>query len=423
MGQTVLEQLLERRLIPVEDDPTLEKVQDAANEFAKKIRGAKVPATTATLVALDPEVSPTDPVGDLVMAELRKHWKSVDQKHPDRPMTLVRGILADALFQAGSDASIAAAITLTARSYWPHTSLGVEAEVWQQVLQTLGVRAEKAAVDAWEGTGAKSGIDVPPLTLSPVRAQVPKIEAEELSRHLTASVGPMTNPPQGVTPNAGQASTSGYPMTADWAAKMGAIAGPAITSNITAALRGLANSIDLSAASQSIEAYAQELTRAIASAIRPIHATALRTQVLFWREALYSPQLQLSYRRVPSPARVLALAIDLHDIVPPHSPLAIEALLEEAARTVSEDESIPLADLLGGLDAVPSELTTALGRGKPQSGRTPLLSLVRETISAGQVPEALSARLGVNPSTPVALAELSVWLFRDLQAERLLSGK
>ncbi len=423
MGQTVLEQLLERRLIPVEDDPTLKKVQDTANEFAKKIRGAKVPAPTATLVALDPEVSPTDPMGDLVMAELRKHWKSVDQKHPDRPMILVRGILADALSQAGSDAAIAAAITLTARSYWPYTSLGVEAEVWQQILLTLGARAEKAAVDAWEGTGAKSGIDVPPLTLSPVRAQVPKVDAEELSGHLTASVGPMDNPPKGVTPNSVQVSAHGYPTDANWAAMMGAVAGPAITSTLTRALQGLANSIDLGAASQSIEAYAQDLSRTIASAIRPIHATALRSRVLFWREALYSPRLQLSYRRVPSSARVLALAIDLHDIVPPHSPLAIEALLEEAARAVSEDESIPLADFLGVIDAVPSELTTALGRGKPQSGRSPLLSLVREMIWAGQVPEALSARIGVDPSTPITLPELSVWLFRDLQAERLLSGK
>lgn len=424
MPQTVLEQLLERRLIPIDDDPTLEKVQAAADELAKKIRSAKIPATAATLVALDPQISPTEPLGDLVMVELRKHWKSVDQKHPDRPMTLVRGILADALQQAGKDPSVAAIVTLTARSYWPYTALHAELGVWEGVLQTLGERAATAATTAWEGTGKDASIEIPAFELALSRAQAGKVDAALLAPYLAAAAGPSSNPPAGVTANAGVASSSGHAMQASWANNFGQIASTGVAGVVNAALQATAKSIDLSAAGESIEAFVRSFAAQIDSAVRPIRATALKTEVLMWREALFSTSLRSGYRRLSPAVRTLVQACDLHALVPAHSPLAVESLLEEAARAVGDGEPMTIPDFLAALvQETPTELASVVGKTRPQTGRGPLLALLREAIAEGSPPDSLDQRLGVGSTVAIPLHELAMWVFRDLQADRLLSGK
>jgi hypothetical protein len=422
--QTVLEQLLERRLIPVYDDPTLEKVQAAADELAKKIRIAKVPATAATLVALDPQISPTEPMGDLVMGELRKHWKAVDQKHRDRPMTLVRGILADALHQAGKDPSVAAIISLTARSYWPYAALHAELDVWEGVLQVLGERAEAAATAAWDVSGNDSSIEIAPLRLDSVHAKAGGVDTAFLQRYLAAAAGPTATPPKGVTPNSGAATPQGYPTHAAWADEFGRIATVGTSAAVNAALKATAESIDLSDAGKSIQEFVQAFATQINAAIRPIHATALRTEVLLWRESLYSPSLRSGYRRHSPPVRTLAQACDLHAIVPAHSPLAVESLLEEAARAVGDGEPMTISDFLAALvQEIPTELALVVGKTRPQTGRGPLLTLLREAIADRSPPGALDQRLGVESTAAVPLHDLAMWVFRDLQADRLLGGK
>lgn len=424
MPQTVLEQLLERRLIPVDDDPTLEKVQTAADELAKKIRSGKIPATAATLVALDPQISPTEPLGDLVMVELRRHWKSVDQKHPDRPMTLVRGILADALQQAGKDPSVAAVVTLTARSYWPYTALHAELSVWEGVLQALGGRAEMAAAAAWEGTGKDALIEIPPFKFGSGRALGGKIDVSYLQKYLAAAAGPASDPPTGVTANTGAVTPQGYGTQPAWADNFGRIAAAGVAGAVNEALQVTAKSIDLSAAGDSLESFLRSLATQIDAAVRPIRATALRTEVLLWRESLFSVSLRSGYRRLSPAVRTLAQACDLHALVPAHSPVAVESLLEEAGRAVGDDEPMTIPDFLAALvQDFPAELASTVGKTKPHAGRGPLLALVREAVIEGSPPGSLGQRLGVDPNVPVPLYELALWMFRDLQADRLLGGK
>jgi hypothetical protein len=424
MSQTVLEQLLERRLLPVEDDPTLEKIQAAANEIAKRIRSAKLPATAATLVALDPHVSPAEPLGDLVMGELRKHWKSVDQKHPDRPMTLIRGILADALHQAGSNPSVAAIVALTARSFWPFAQLHAEVDVWEGVLRALGERAEKAAATAWEGDAKNPSLEIPHLEFGPVGVKAAKVNAALLRQHLAAAAGPASDPPEGVTPNEGAATGQGYAMRSDWADKFGQIAGDGVAAVVSAALQTTVKSLDLSAAGESMEALVRSLVTQVEAAARPVYATALRTEVLLWRASLHSGTLRCGYRRLSPAVRTLAQACDLHALVPAHSPLAVESLLEEAAREVNDIEPTTIPEFLTTLvQSLPAELAPALGKTKPQTGRTPLLGLLREAIAVGGLPSSLDQRLGVDPAVLIAHHELALWIFRDLQADRLLRRK
>lgn len=423
MPQTVLEQLLERRLIPVYDDPTLEKVQAAADEVAKKIRTGKVPATTATLVALDPQISPAEPLGELVMGELRKQWKSVDTKHRDRPMTLVRGILADALQQAGKDSSVAAIISLTARSYWPYAALHAELGVWEGVLQPLGERAEKAAIATWDGTGDAS-IEIPEFKVASVRAQAGKVDRALLEQYLAAAVGSASDPPDGVTANTAAATAHGYGIQTAWADTFGEIAASGVIAVVNAALQATAKSIDLSATGESIEAFIRSFTAQIDAAVRPIRATALRTEVLMWRQALFSPTLRSGYRRLSPAVRALAQACDLHALIPAHSPLAVESLLEEAARAVGDGEPMTTPDFLAALvQEFPAELGSIVGKTKPHSGRGPLLTLLREAIAEGGPPDSLDQRLGVGSTVAIPLHEFAMWVFRDLQADRLLSGK
>lgn len=135
---------------------------------------------------------------------------------------------------------------------------------------------------------------------------------------------------------------------------------------------------------------------------RTMEAQRLRGELLWWRQTAFSARLSRAYGELSSADVAIAAAIDLHDIVPPIAPLAVEHLLADLVHSAA-----------GG-----AEVTVAALASADQASALPS--------AAGAVPATLTDAVRAGVETPLvpsgkvlAGGRAAVLLFRDLQARRL----
>lgn len=183
------------------------------------------------------------------------------------------------------------------------------------------------------------------------------------------------------------------------------------------------NSVALAAVAKYLESHASQISRAVGGALAPVRAIELRSQILYWREALYSRSQNQSYRTLPGPGAALAMAVDLAKEVPEMCPASVDSLLWEAAYAVFTDQTTTIAEFTAALSSPQCiALAALLGNQAPQTGRKTLLAFVRQAVTSGQVPQDARAQIGVEEGQQIPLADLARWLFRDLRAERIADG-
>ncbi len=151
----------------------------------------------------------------------------------------------------------------------------------------------------------------------------------------------------------------------------------------------------------------------------------MRLDVLWWSEALYSPSLARSYRELHPAVAAVAMALDLSNIVPVLAPASVTYVLGESvaslSRNSSEGATQPLESLLTALAEDDTDFGEQLPNAISNQVRLPLFDLVAEAAGGASVPaEAVRSRAGVDPSLQLSMAEFAMWVFRDLQARRLV---
>lgn len=156
-----------------------------------------------------------------------------------------------------------------------------------------------------------------------------------------------------------------------------------------------------------------------------------RTNLLWWKEALYSPSAHASYLDL-SPFEASALmALDLHEQVPTYSPASVSAFLREAIRclpTEKDDQGNSERDVASLVrDARITELmqpfrALAAQYAPAPVGRGPLLSLIGHPQDSGTVEATtLRALSGLESSTKMTPSDWGTYLFRELQTARATS--
>ncbi|MGI4765219.1 MAG: GTPase-associated system all-helical protein GASH, partial [Janthinobacterium lividum] len=149
-----------------------------------------------------------------------------------------------------------------------------------------------------------------------------------------------------------------------------------------------------------------------------------RTNLLWWKEALYSPSAHASYRDLPAFEAAGLMALDLHGLVPVYSPASVSAFLDESIRLLpaSAGASEPVLTLVSEArisDAMAPLRKIAALMVSPATGRGPLLSLIGHVGTPGVLDEP-SLRLfgGLGVETALSPSAWGTWLFRELQAAR-----
>jgi hypothetical protein len=150
-----------------------------------------------------------------------------------------------------------------------------------------------------------------------------------------------------------------------------------------------------------------------------------RMNLIWWKQALFSPSKQLSYRAFPVTIAAALMALDLYQQIPMFSPASVSAFLEEAVRSLPASpgtgqrllkEVLREACESPTLDVVRSEAAKLFSN---PVGRSPILAVIGhpETFS-GLKADDLRRIIGVSPDVEVGDAQWASWLFRDLQAGR-----
>jgi hypothetical protein len=435
--QNMLQSFLDAGMLNmVEEDEKFKHLQNTAQDIAAKPPKLKTDVINYTLVALDPEASPQEPVFEKVETSLKKHWQTFRAKFPDVPRQILRAIIFETLRIRGEkDIATAAIIWWTGANYLPYATLGREREVCRAFLSGMGDITEKQAVEEWTSNYEYSTPEFPPFKAN-FKAKGYEINEEALTSHLAAAAGPQdaqgtaTGPdPNTIWPNSGQ----------PWSHKFAPRAAKGITEVVNTSLIALFGNIEevLKQIGVNLGEHTAAMNEVMQGAVNQVAQSAKanerRSQLLWWRQTLYSPTLKESYRKMDRAVATLSMGYDLYTQVTDYHPQSVEYLLRETVRnvTTTDDSEAPnqltlfeFCQLLQSSDHATELRQTLKASVSGQPGRVSLLSLVKDTL-AGESLDAnkLIERVGIKSDIPVNLEDLAVWMFRDLQAFHLATQK
>lgn len=274
-------------------------------------------------------------------------------------------------------------------------------------------------------------ISVEPLTYTPpapgkVQFELPVVDRPTLKGKIHSAAGPWG--PN--NPNQHQPHGNPQAWTQEFANKMSV----AIAETMDAMAEELAPApVDLSTP---LTALAKAVTAHVEAALASFSgATAglqRRTNLLWWKEALYSPSTHESYLEMPVFQASALMALDLHEQVPTYSPASVSAFLKEAIRCLPIDPESQGSGQCDVATLVQDAKTAAFMQPfrvlaaqyvPPPAGRGPLLSLIGHT-QEPMAADATSLRElgGLDASATMTPAEWGTFLFRELQAARATSA-
>ena len=412
MSDDVLLRFVTKNLIDVKgDDAKLGSLREAAGDLAGILK--KTPAKTLafSLAAFDPEVPETDPAVAEAADALRGRWETYVNTFASTPVAVCRAMLLDALIQAARDnEAVAIGFAVSARNVLPFMEVGGEQEIWAQVVADVEKRVEERTEAEW---ATPASIDLPeikldPITLDESRVSSPQVNRDDLERKLWAAAGPNF-----ITPKDGQDhSTEGnqhYPNAKElWIYEFGVRAATAVGEAIDGTIKSLAATV------QAVSGATTGLQR--------------RTDLLWWKEALFSPSARMSYRDIPVAVAAALMAFDMHRQIPAFSPASVAAFLREtviALPNIDGDRKVPIRELVE--DVRQSDVLAVLRTGAAElvaapTGRGPLLALIGHSDVLSQLDDQSFRDLsGVKPDTELSLPDWSVWLLREFQAARTVA--
>lgn len=424
MSNQVLLRFLNAGLLNLNgDDAKLEKLQEAAGDLAASLQRAPGKTASFALIAFDPKAPADDPVILEAIATLQKRWATYVNTFAGTPLNVIRAILLEALVQAAEDEKVGVAFTASARNALPFMEAANEQAIWSDVVAEIERRVDARAELEW---ATPESIQAPtmavvtpsPIDLPPVSAS---IDNDELAKNLQAAAGP--NSSAGVTN--GNPYSSPHSQNQQWVSEFGTRAATAISKAFEDAIEDVqVGSIDLSEPlsqlSRAVATYVGNTLKAVSAATAGLQR---RTNLIWWKETLYSPSALASYRGMPASTAAALMAFDLHRQVPSFSPASVTAFLHEAVLSlpaVDPTERLPIRDLLS--EAVNSQTLIFLHEVATQlvpysGGRGPILGL----LGAGQGQpllddESFRGKVGIAAGTLLTLPEWAGWLFRELQA-------
>ena len=425
MNDDVLLRFLSKGLIDIGgDDDKLGRLRQTAVDLTGILEKTPAKASPYALVAFDPDVPSTDPIIVEVEEALRKRWETYVNTFAETPVAVFRAILLDALIRAcGRNDTVAAAFVASARNLLPFMEVGSEREIWADIVGEIERKVEERAEREWATPASISVPDIKlePPSMSEIRISSRKLNTANLGVSFMAAAGPQFN-----SPDRGQVDTEGNPTWPQedpptWAYEFGKRTAAAVGEAINQTLGNL-----------SVEGMAKVMSEQLATTLQAVsNATAglqRRTNLLWWKEALFSPSTRMSYREMTSFDAAVLMAFDMHRQVPTFSPASVAAFLREsviAFPTIDPEGKAPIRELVEKTRdaAVLSELRTEAGKLVSASvGRGSVLAVIGHLDAVPQIDDrGFRDRIGVKADTALTLPDWSVWIFRELQAARAIA--
>jgi len=420
-----LQELLNLGLVDIgADDSRFEKMQSAASVFATKLKDEPDLIIPSTLIAIDNEVDENNPLFLLVEELVIHEWPTMRNTHVNRPRELLRSIIIAALKTAINEKPEAAGVvynTAAGPSKFRQIRLGKAAVVIERLLKEAGHIAETEAVKRaglmTSSTEKRPGKEA---TTEKVTLDLKStVTDSEILADLVGASGPHdAQSKPGTNPNP-QWPNTGSTWSYEFAPRMTAV----LVKAVNLGTQRLGASLSKSLATY-LSSFTDKTDQLCAELTESQYINQMRLNVLWWSEALYSPMIGSSYRELPLPVAAVAAAEDLAAIVPALSPASVSYVLGETvlrlSRILEAEDVQPISFYLGELATAKKDFVKSFPQVNPNM-RQPLLGLVIEA-SSGIKPTAENFRslTGLDISLKLSSGEFAMWVFRDLQARRLV---
>ncbi|MGJ0639387.1 GTPase-associated system all-helical protein GASH [Xenorhabdus bovienii] len=402
------------------DDTKLAKLQEAAGDLVGILKKAPGKTTPFSLIAFDPQAPVDDPVITEATAVLQKRWPTYINTFAGSPVTVIRAILLEALVQASGDEKVGLAFVSSARNVLPHIEAENEQSIWVDIVAAIEKQVDIRAELEWSTPDSINISSMPALTPAPIEITAAEVSVDNdlLETELQAAAGPNTL--AGAT-NGNQYNS--YNNNTQWVTDFGTRAASAISTALENVVeQSLAGKIDLSEPfnelSQAVSNYVGDAIKSVSVATSGLQR---RTNLIWWKETLYSPSARVSYRRLSKPTAAVLMAFDLYQQVPTFSPASVVAFLYETVLSLPDidpDEQLSIRTLLSELVTSPelNELRNVASQLLPDNGgRGPILGALG-AIQSELNDDRLREKIGISVETVLTLPEWASWFFRELQA-------
>ncbi len=414
----MLQELLNLGLVDIgSDDSRFVKLEAAAKGLVQRLKAEPALLIPTTLVAIDTEVDENEPIFSVVEELVIAEWKTLRNTHVNRPRELLRAIIIHSLsIVAQGNPEVAGLVWHTSISLLNHNQarFGKEADLVRALIGDMGKQAEAVAAERM------AVVPLPPKkrrrkesrTESDVRPKAfAKLKVNDVLTGVARSAGPQY-PPNTPLESANPHWSNVPQWSHEFVPKMSAT----LVEAVNMGMERVATTV-----SASLEAHANRHEQQIADQLR----AQMRLDVLWWSEAKYSPSLRRGYRELTPAATTLAMAHDLAQVVPALAPASVTYVLGETIAALSMTdgrfEPQPIEHLLSVLVAEGAEVSQLFSDETSKRARMPLLDLATEAARGSEIsPGDVRSRTGVDPALKLTLQEFAMWIFRDLQARRLV---
>lgn len=423
MDDEILLSFLEIGVIDVGgDDAKLEKLRATVSDLNSALRKNPTKTSIYTLVAADPGVPATDPTVLEAMAELKKHWTTVVNTFSSTPITVIRAMLFDAVVRAArQDDAIAVAFVNSARNVLPYAESGNEQSIWAAVVTEIEKKVDERAEAEW---ATPEMIAIEPLSYNTPTALLIEAKSGELDRDtLHTKISQAAGPGGGDGSNRYQPHNNPQPWAADFADILSAAIADVVDEALAdSRLEPINLATPLNSMANAVSTHVEKALAAFGGATAGLQR---RTNLLWWKETLYSPSANVSYRDLPVFEAAALMALDLYAQVPIYSPASVSAFLNEVIQLLpmvanAEDKEVLSLVIDARSVAAMAPLREVAAQLVPAAaGRGPLLSLIGHTSEPATLDATMFHRLcGISADVTLSPSTWGTWLFRELQAAR-----
>lgn len=410
------------------EDTKFNHLKDTATDLAATLKRTPTKAIAYALIAIDPTAPEDDPAIREVERALEQRWTTYSNTLAGTPVAVFRAILLEALVSAANDDHrIGVALVGTVRNRLAYMETGHEFEIWATVINQAEKILDERAESEW---ATPENIEAPAMKMAPLgKIEVKtlsdfEVDKDELTKQIGKAAGPNT---------AGGAATGGnpqwpqqqWPWVAEFSTRMAAL----LADEFSAAVRSMEIApIDLASPlntlATSVAAHVNDTMNTVSRATSGLQR---RTNLIWWKEALYSPSARASYRTVSADLAAGLMALDLHRQVPTFSPASVSAFLHETVLSLpgtDAREKRTIRELLNatGASAVTEPLRLAAAEAVNATigtDRGSLLAWIGHRAGNGQLTdEQFQQQLGLSDKIELTVPEWAAWLFRELQAAR-----
>lgn len=419
MDNEFLQSFLKTGLFEIGDsDDRLEKLRKSIADMQKKFEEDYSLLPKYTLVAIDPNISDTEPALLETEKILIIHWETLRSKYPEMPRNILRGVILNAINNVGIDDPIAARIIyLTALNLYPHVQLNKEKEIIESLLIKLGDIAEANAVDEWSFIEDEPKLKIKTLKIDGFKFGSAQIDNAKLKADLNASV---QRTPQGHNP---------YQHPAEWGQSFAEKASTGISNAFTSAFDEFNKNLSPSSIETPINKFFTEFKKSLDANLKTsftsLTSIERRSKLLWWKETLYSSSLRTSYRKLEKNLLPIVMSSDLNNQLPEVTPISVDYLLRDTIFLLNEkkDDKVKFIEFLNAISqdepkeaAKPffTELTNEEGR---ISITDFIALLVNDRISIKD----FQNRTGIKEKDESSISEIAVAILHDLLTQRLIT--